>query len=162
MDVMKPPEKATSADATVDRATEVAQSVCSCTCEPYWADYGRRDPQCAWHSGGGEEIVDALVAAGLIALRQVVDEADLRAVLDELPDDPRLGSGAGDRLRALGRPHRHRGAAVGDAPSDDVKFERQHLRALTDWIDQQTVAHGLPADVAAALQAGCDTVDGVR
>ena len=147
---MKPPEKATSADATVDRATEVAQSVCSCTCEPYWADYGRRDPQCAWHSGGGEEIVDALVAAGLIALRQVVDEADLRAVLDELPDDPRLGSGAGDRpYAALDR-------------TDNVTFERQHLRALTDWIDRQPVPHGLPADVAAALQAGCDTVDGVR
>ncbi len=79
-----------------------------------------------------------------------VDAADLRAVLDELPDDPRLGSGAGDRLRAaLGR-------------TDNVAFERQHLRALTDWIDQQTVPHGLPADVAAALQAGCDTVDGVR
>jgi len=79
-----------------------------------------------------------------------VDAADLRAVLDELPDDPRLGSGAGDRLRAaLGR-------------TDNVAFERQHLRALTDWIDQQTVPHGLAADVAAALQAGCDTVDGVR
>jgi len=116
MDVMKPPEKATSADAT--------------------------DP--------GSRAV-------------TVDADDLRAVLDELPDDPRLGSGAGDRLRAaLGQNHRHRGAAVRDAPSDDVKFERQHLRALTDWIDQQTLPHGLPADVAAALQAGCDTVDGVR
>ena len=41
-------------------------------------------------------------------------------------------------------------------------FERQHLRALTDWIDRQPVPHGLAADVAAALQAGCDTVDGVR
>lgn len=93
-----------------------------------------------------------------------VDEADLVEVLAEfVPDDPRLGSGAGDRLRAaLGRPHRHRGAAVSDAPSDDVTFERQHLRALTDWVDQQTVPHGLPADVATALQAGCDTVDGVR
>jgi len=43
-----------------------------------------------------------------------------------------------------------------------VTFERQHLRALTDWVDQQPVPHGLPADVASALQAGCDTVDGVR
>jgi hypothetical protein len=93
-----------------------------------------------------------------------VNADDLRAVLDEfVPDDPRLGSGAGDRLHAaLGRPHRHRGAAVGDAPSEDVTFERQHLRALTDWVDQQPVPHGLPADVASALQAGCDTVDGVR
>jgi len=92
-----------------------------------------------------------------------VDADDLRAVLDELPDDPRLGSGAGDRLHAaLGQNHRHRGAAVGDTPSDDVMFERQHLRALTDWIDRQPVPHGLPADVAAALQAGFDTVDGVR
>jgi len=94
----------------------------------------------------------------------VVDESDLRAVLDEfVPADPRLGSGAGDRLRAaLGRPHRHRGAAVRDAPSDDVTFQRRHLRALTDWVNQQTVPHGLPADVATALQAGCDTVVGVR
>jgi len=98
------------------------------------------------------------------SLAVTVDADDLRAALDEfVSDDPRLGSGAGDRLyAALGRPHRHRGAAVGDTPSDDVMFERQHLRALTDWIDRQPVPHGLPADVAAALQAGCDTVDGVR
>ncbi len=92
-----------------------------------------------------------------------VDADDLWAVLDEfVPDDTRLGSGAGDRLQAaLDRAHRHRGAAVREAPADDVTFERQHLRALTDWIDRQPVPHGLPADVAAALQAGCDTVDGV-
>jgi len=90
----------------------------------------------------------------------VVDVADLRAVLDEfVPTDPRLGSGATDRLRAaLGRP---RGSFVRDEPGDVVSFQRRHLRALTDWIDQSTVPHGLPADVAVALQTGCDTVDGV-
>lgn len=49
-----------------------------------------------------------------------------------------------------------------DAPPDDVTFQRDHLRALTDWIDRQPVPHGLTVDVATALQAGCDTVDGVR
>ncbi len=113
-----------------------AQAVTRCGRDPSGETFDGPSPWCDEH--------------GIPSANRTVDEADLRAVLDELPDDPRLGSGAGDRLRAaLGR-------------TDDVTFQRRHLRALTDWIDQQIVPYGLHADVATALQAGCDTVDGVR